>query len=253
MPYPDGVAQAQWWRYVVTVTGNATQKDIAAATGIDQSSISRWQRGTNTPRAEAVVALARAYRRSPVEALVAADYLSSDELGVVELTTLTGDLSGASIDSLVKRASAPARRRYCPRTRSPGRPAGPPITRQWAGARMSNRAEISAADRSSGRTRDITSEAPTADAARVPLPVRRCRLEIRHRARSPRTELSAVQLRSPPFRFSRLRGGGRESHRLASPAGTGLDSIILCIARQFSQAKRVAWQMLWAHTSTHCS
>jgi transcriptional regulator with XRE-family HTH domain len=98
-PELDAAAQ-EWWRYVVTVTGNAAQKDIAAATGIDQSSISRWQRGT-TPRAEAVVALARAYGRSPVEALVAAGYLSSNEIGVVELTTLTGDLSGASIDSLL--------------------------------------------------------------------------------------------------------------------------------------------------------
>ncbi|MET0475336.1 MAG: helix-turn-helix transcriptional regulator [Mycobacterium sp.] len=90
-----------WWRYVVTVTGDATQKDIAGATGIDQSSISRWQRGNNTPRAEAVVALARAYRRSPVEALVAAGYLSTSEVGVVELTTLTGDLTGVSIDALL--------------------------------------------------------------------------------------------------------------------------------------------------------
>jgi transcriptional regulator with XRE-family HTH domain len=108
MQYPVRVAQdavrveqATWWRYVLTVTGNAAQKDIAAATGIDQSSISRWQRRTNTPRAEAVVALARAYGRSPVEALVAAGYLSSTEVGVVELTTLTGDLSAASIDSLL--------------------------------------------------------------------------------------------------------------------------------------------------------
>jgi transcriptional regulator with XRE-family HTH domain len=101
MQYPVRVAQATWWRYVVTVTGNAAQKDIATATGIDQSSISRWQRATNTPRAEAVVALARAYGRSPVEALVAAGYLSSSEVGVVELTTLTGDLTGVSIDSLL--------------------------------------------------------------------------------------------------------------------------------------------------------
>ena len=36
-----------------------------------------------------------------VEALVAAGYLSSTEVGVVELTTLTGDLTGASIDSLL--------------------------------------------------------------------------------------------------------------------------------------------------------
>jgi transcriptional regulator with XRE-family HTH domain len=100
-PDVDQDTQVSWWEYVVTVTGTAAQKDIAAATGIDQSSISRWQRGANTPRAEAVVALARAYGRSPVEALVAAGYLSSDELGVVELTTLTGDLRGASIDSLL--------------------------------------------------------------------------------------------------------------------------------------------------------
>jgi transcriptional regulator with XRE-family HTH domain len=101
VPHPGPVAQATWWQYVATVTGNAAQKDIAAATGIDQSSISRWQRGTNTPRAEAVVTLARTYGRSPVEALVAAGYLSSSELGVVELTTLTGDLTTVSIDSLL--------------------------------------------------------------------------------------------------------------------------------------------------------
>ncbi|HET6732567.1 helix-turn-helix domain-containing protein [Mycobacterium sp.] len=98
---PAPPTQGSWWQYVVTVTGNAAQKDIAATTGIDQSSISRWQRGASTPRAEAVVAFARVYRRSPVEALVAAGYLSSSELGVVEMTTLTGDLSGASIDSLL--------------------------------------------------------------------------------------------------------------------------------------------------------
>jgi transcriptional regulator with XRE-family HTH domain len=85
----------------MTVTGNAAQKEIATATSIDQSSISRWQRGTNTPSAEAVVGFARVYGRSPVEALVAADYLSSSEMGVVELTTLTGDLTRVSIDSLL--------------------------------------------------------------------------------------------------------------------------------------------------------
>jgi transcriptional regulator with XRE-family HTH domain len=98
---PRRARRALWWQYVQTVTGKAAQKDIAAATSIDQSSISRWQRGTSNPRAEAVIALARAYGRSPVEALVAAGYLDSDELGVVELTTLTGDLTGAAVDALL--------------------------------------------------------------------------------------------------------------------------------------------------------
>jgi transcriptional regulator with XRE-family HTH domain len=102
----ETVSEMTWWRYVVTVTGEATQKDIASATGIDQSSISRWQRGTSTPRAEAVVAFARAYERSPVEALVAAGYLSSSEIGMVELTTMTGDLGGASIESLASEIRA---------------------------------------------------------------------------------------------------------------------------------------------------
>jgi transcriptional regulator with XRE-family HTH domain len=108
VPYAEPVtqgaepqAEAAWWRYVVTITGDVAQKEIARATGIDQSSISRWQRGSSTPRAEAVVALARAYGRSPVEALVAAGYLLSSEVGVVELTTLTGDLTGVSVDSLL--------------------------------------------------------------------------------------------------------------------------------------------------------
>lgn len=95
------MVEAAWWRYVVTVTGDASQKVIAETTGIDQSSISRWRRGSITPRAEAVVAFARAYSRSPVEGLVAAGYLSATDLGVVELTTLTGDLTGASIDALL--------------------------------------------------------------------------------------------------------------------------------------------------------
>jgi transcriptional regulator with XRE-family HTH domain len=101
MEYIGSMAESTWWQYVLTVTGNAAQRDIAEATGIDQSSISRWQRGATTPRAEAVVAFARAYGHSPVEALVAAGYLASDELGVVELTTLTGDLTSVSVDSLL--------------------------------------------------------------------------------------------------------------------------------------------------------
>ncbi|WP_164478777.1 helix-turn-helix domain-containing protein [Mycolicibacterium stellerae] len=95
-----------WWRYVAAVTGNASQKDIAAATGIDQSSISRWQRGSHSPGAEAAVALARAYRHSPVEALVAAGYLSSSELVGVEPSPLTRDFTERSLDALLSEMNA---------------------------------------------------------------------------------------------------------------------------------------------------
>lgn len=100
MAYGDLVDPTSWWRYVVTVTGDASHEDIAAVTGIDPSSISGWQHATTNPRAEAVVALARAYGHSPVQALVAAGYLSGSELGVAESTTGSGDLSGIPLDAL---------------------------------------------------------------------------------------------------------------------------------------------------------
>ena len=68
------------------VTAGATQVQIAEQTGIEQTSISRWLLGKNRPRAELVIQFARAYNRSPVEALIAAGYLNTDEIGgVIEL------------------------------------------------------------------------------------------------------------------------------------------------------------------------
>lgn len=70
-----------WDEYVTRVTAGAQQKEVADAAGIDQSSISRWKQGKykGTPDAAKVVALARALKRPPVEALVAAGYITDDE------------------------------------------------------------------------------------------------------------------------------------------------------------------------------
>ena len=35
----DVADRASWWRYVVTVTGNAAQKDIATAAGLKEGSV----------------------------------------------------------------------------------------------------------------------------------------------------------------------------------------------------------------------
>lgn len=64
-----------WPSYMRRVTAGATQVQIAEQTGIEQTSISRWMLGKNRPRAELVIQFARAYHRSPVEALIAAGYL----------------------------------------------------------------------------------------------------------------------------------------------------------------------------------
>lgn len=76
------------------LSAHATQKEIAAVTGIEQTSISQWKRGLGTPKWQSVVAIARAYHRSPVEAFIAAGYITEDEAAqVVKLPTPASELS----------------------------------------------------------------------------------------------------------------------------------------------------------------
>ena len=92
-----------WADYTRRITAGATQAEIATRTGIEQSSISRWRQGRNTPRAELVVAFARSYDRNPVEALIVAGYLDRNEVGgVIELET---SLSAVSTDQLLDEIS----------------------------------------------------------------------------------------------------------------------------------------------------
>lgn len=70
-----------WAEYVRRVTRSMTQTQIAEKTGVAQTAIGRWLRGeTGAPRAESVVAFARAVGKPPVEALIAAGYLHPDEV-----------------------------------------------------------------------------------------------------------------------------------------------------------------------------
>jgi hypothetical protein len=68
-----------WWEYVQRVSAHASNKDVAAAAQMDPSAITRWKKGEK-PRAESVVAFARGYRRPVLEALIAADYITQDDL-----------------------------------------------------------------------------------------------------------------------------------------------------------------------------
>jgi transcriptional regulator with XRE-family HTH domain len=72
-----------WQEYVRRVSGGLTQVEIAVKTGIAQSNVGRWLRGEpGAPKAESAVALARAFNQPPIEALVAAGYLTAEEAGV---------------------------------------------------------------------------------------------------------------------------------------------------------------------------
>jgi transcriptional regulator with XRE-family HTH domain len=71
-----------WSAYVRRVVGDMNQLDIAARTGLAQTNVGRWLRGApGQPRAESAVQFARTFGREPLEALIAAGYLTAAEAG----------------------------------------------------------------------------------------------------------------------------------------------------------------------------
>jgi transcriptional regulator with XRE-family HTH domain len=93
-----------WAEYVKRVTAGLSQKDIAVVTGIDQTGISRWLRGQGTPRAESVVAFARALGRLPLEALVTAGYIEEGDVdGVIEVVPPPSNMSTAELRAEIER------------------------------------------------------------------------------------------------------------------------------------------------------
>lgn len=74
-----------WQSYLREISTN--QSEIARATGVHSGTVSRWLAGSSRPSATQVIAVARAFDRSPVLALVAADYLTRAEVeSEVQLT-----------------------------------------------------------------------------------------------------------------------------------------------------------------------
>lgn len=89
-----------WAQYVRRATQGTTQIQLALVTGVAQTAIGRWLRGeTAAPRAESVVAFARAIGKPPVEALVAAGYLMPYE--VEQRIEVTQPLSDYGTDDLL--------------------------------------------------------------------------------------------------------------------------------------------------------
>ncbi len=95
-------APETWPEYLRRISGGATQAQIAARIGIGRLSVCNWLQGKTQPKAETVISVARAFGRPPVEALVVADYLGTDEVGdpievSVSLEQLLGELLGAEV------------------------------------------------------------------------------------------------------------------------------------------------------------
>jgi transcriptional regulator with XRE-family HTH domain len=80
----------RWSEYVRDVAGELNQLQIAAKTGLAQTNIGRWLRGEpGAPRADTVIAFARAFDQPAVEALLAAGYLTVEEAQAKARTPLS--------------------------------------------------------------------------------------------------------------------------------------------------------------------
>lgn len=78
--YACAMNNPTWWAYVKHLSGpDAPVQKIADAAGVSGPQVSRWKTGENAPRAEAVIRFARAYDRPPLEALVAAGFVTPAE------------------------------------------------------------------------------------------------------------------------------------------------------------------------------
>lgn len=88
-----------WPQYVRRHSRNAHQEDIAYAVGVDQSTVARWLdlerwNAGKRPMPDQVVKFAKAYGRKPVEAFIAAGYLSPEDItGPVEIAVSMDDVS----------------------------------------------------------------------------------------------------------------------------------------------------------------
>ena len=84
------MAVDSWSAYVRRLSGTMNQTEVAEKVGMAQSNVGRWLRGERAvPRAESVIAFARAFNQPPVEALIAAGYLTPDEAASTARTPLS--------------------------------------------------------------------------------------------------------------------------------------------------------------------
>ena len=95
-----------WSQYVQRHARGLTQTQVAEATGLAQTAISRWLReDTEAPRAEYVVRFARGFNQNPVEALIVAGYITAEEAGAATVvrTPISDFTERELVDELSRR------------------------------------------------------------------------------------------------------------------------------------------------------
>lgn len=90
----------KWSRYVEARRGSDTNSQVASVVGVDPATVGRWLSGRSEPQLAQVIAFGRAYDSNPLTALLAAEYLTPDDLGAtvtVDYPTSLDDYSTAAL------------------------------------------------------------------------------------------------------------------------------------------------------------
>ena len=93
-----------WGQYVRRITGTMTIAQISDHSGVPQTNVGRWLRGENVqPKADSVIAFAKAFNQPVVEALVAAGYVERADVAGLARTPLAEYSQGELLDELRRR------------------------------------------------------------------------------------------------------------------------------------------------------
>lgn len=105
MEYVVEVGSSETWpEYLRRIAGAQTQAQIAEQIGIGRLSVCNWLHGKTRPKAETVIMVARVFRRSPIEALLAAAYLDIAELDrPIEIRVSPSELTAEDLAAEVRR------------------------------------------------------------------------------------------------------------------------------------------------------
>ena len=90
-------ARESWTDYVERILAGISRKEAARQANISEATLSRWINPADgkRPLAENVISLAKAFHQEPVKALIAAGYLTPDDIpgGVIEIYQARAELS----------------------------------------------------------------------------------------------------------------------------------------------------------------
>ena len=93
-----------WPEYLRRIAGGQTQAQIAQSLGIARLSVCNWLAGKTRPKPETAILVARVFERSPIEALLAAEYLNAAEVRLpIETRTSPRDMPAEEIAAEVRR------------------------------------------------------------------------------------------------------------------------------------------------------